>query len=108
MMDRPSVDSQALAERLCERVAEGETLAAITAEDTMPSLEALKHWLRQNSEFAGTLDRAIQARREYWLDEMKEVETKLIHGEIDVGEAEATIERLKQLIEYSDMPVGIW
>ncbi len=73
----------------------------------MPSLEELKGWLRENSEFARTLDLAIQARREHFLDEMKEVETKLL-GTIDVAEAEATLDKLKRLVEYSDMPVGIW
>ena len=100
--------SHALAERLCDRVAEGETLATITAEPAMPALDGLKQWLRDNSEFAAELDLAIQARREHFLDEMREVETKLLRGEIDVAKAETTLERLKTLIEYSDLPVGIW
>ena len=108
MTGTPPTYSRALAERVCDRIAEGETLAAICAEEAMPSLEELKGWLRENSEFARTLDLAIQARREHFLDEMQEVETKLLGGTIDVAEAEATIERLKRLIEYSDMPVGIW
>ena len=108
MTDTPPAYDETLAERLCDRVAGGETLAALCAEDDMPSLDGVKHWLRENSEFAGNLDRAIQVRREIFLDDMKEVTDKLLRGEIDAVEAEKEIERLKTLIEYSDMPVGIW
>ena len=97
-----------LAERLCGRIADGEMLATITAEPGMPSLDEVQQWLRDNSEFATELDLAIQARREHFLDEMREVETKLLRGAIDVGEAVATLDKLKRLVEYSDMPVGIW
>ena len=107
-MNQPSTFNLALAERIGDRIAEGETLATITAEPGMPSLDEVKQWLRDNSEFAGTLDQAMQFRREHFLDEMREVETKLLRGEIDVAKAEETLERLKRLIEYSDMPVGIW
>ena len=108
MTGTPSTYSLALAEQLCDRVAEGGMLAGICAENAMPALDELKSWLRENSDFARTLDLAIQARREHFLDEMREVETKLLRGEIDIAKAEAALERLKTLIEYSDMPVGIW
>ena len=106
--DEPSTFNQTLAENLCDRVAEGETLATICAEDAMPSLDDLKHWLRENSEFAGSLDQAILFRREHFLDKMIEIELMLLRGTIDVVEAEKKIERLKTLIDNSDMPVGIW
>ena len=108
MTDTPPAFDENLAERLCDRIAQGETLAALCAEAAMPSLDGVKHWLRENSEFAGDLDRAIQIRRAHFLDEMQEIETKLLRGEIGVADAKADIERLKTLIEYSDMPVGIW
>ncbi len=106
--DRQKPYSPAGGEHVCERVAEGESLVAICAGDAMPSVDEVKQWLRGNSEFARTLDLAIQARRENFLDELAEVAMKVGCGEIEVEKGKKEIERLKTLVEYSDLPVGIW
>ena len=108
MTDSTTVYDETLADQLCDRVAMGGMLATICATEEMPSLDELKQWLRENTEFAGNLDRAIRVRRDVFFDDMKEVTDQLLRGEIDVADAEKEIERLKTLIEYSDMPVGIW
>ena len=102
MTDTPSTYSHALAERIAERIAEGESLAAICAGDDMPAMEEVIAWQRHDPEFAKLLDGARQARAEVFLDQVLEVIEKLERGDIPVDEAEVTIEGLKLLVECSN------
>ena len=102
MTGTPPSYSLALAERLCQRVAEGESLAAICAEDAMPAIGEVIAWQRHNPEFAKLLDGARQARAEIFLDQVLEMIEKLERGDITVAEAEVTIEGLKMLVETSN------
>ena len=96
------INSLALAERLCERVAGGESLAAICAGDDMPTVQDVIRWEQESPEIASMLDRARKARAEVFLDQVLEVIEKLERGDIPVDEAEVTIEGLKRLVETCD------
>lgn len=55
---RPSIYSDELAERLCERIAAGELLTRIEREDGMPNYATVYRWLEKNTAFRELYARA--------------------------------------------------
>ncbi len=101
MTGTPPTYSLALVERICERVAEGETLTAICAEADMPAVLDVIQWEQEDPRFAAMLDRARKARAEVLFDRVLEVINRLERGDITAAQAEVTIEGLKLLVETS-------
>lgn len=102
MTDSPPTYSHALAGRICERIAGGETLTAICAEDAMPALDDVIRWEQESPEIASMLDRARRARAELLFDRTLETINRLERGDITVAQAEVLIEGLKLLVETCD------
>ncbi|MEN3973105.1 terminase small subunit protein [Sphingomicrobium sp. XHP0235] len=50
-MGRPSDYNEEIADTLCERIADGESLRSICRDDTMPSTSAVCRWLQANEAF---------------------------------------------------------
>lgn len=59
---RPSLYSQEIADAICDKIVNGETLRAICAQDGMPSPGTVTAWLRDREEFAAQYARAMAAR----------------------------------------------
>lgn len=57
---RPSIFSQNLADKICARLAIGESARTVCADDGMPALASLFKWLRENKEFSEQYARAKQ------------------------------------------------
>lgn len=72
-MGRPSDYSQQTADAICERLAEGESLRAICASDSMPSKAAVFRWLGERAEFRDQYARAREEQAESLADEITEI-----------------------------------
>lgn len=77
---RPTVYSDELAATICTRLAEGESLRKICADDTMPSKATVMCWLFEpiedgdsKLEFRTQYDRARQAQAELMADEIVDI-----------------------------------
>lgn len=57
-MARPSKFTQALADEICERIANGEPLAQICREGKMPGVTTVWDWERKHTEFSESIARA--------------------------------------------------
>ncbi len=57
-MGRPSTFTQETADAICERLADGESLASICRDDAMPGYSTAKRWEVQNDEFRAASLRA--------------------------------------------------
>ena len=68
-MARPSIFSEALADRICERLADGESLRAICRDDEMPGTSAVIKWLTDKSEFAAQYARARELQADALFDD---------------------------------------
>jgi hypothetical protein len=55
---RPSLYSPELAERICQRLADGESLRTICSCADMPSRESVRRWLRDDPDFVAMYARA--------------------------------------------------
>lgn len=70
---RPSDYSLELADLICERMAEGESLRSICQADDMPNRATVFRWLASNKEFSDQYARACEARAEFLFDDMLDI-----------------------------------
>lgn len=72
-MARPSEYSQAKAELICERLANGESLRSICSDDGMPRQATVFRWLASNKEFREQYAHAREAQAELMADQIVEI-----------------------------------
>lgn len=70
---RPTIYSQELADNICLRISEGESLRAICRDDKMPALSTIMLWNLSNKEFSEHYARAVDARAEHLFEEILEI-----------------------------------
>lgn len=80
---RPSVYSEELADRICERLVEGESLRKICADEEMPNKATVSRWIASNDNFATRCARARETGADVLLDEMEDIEDRTLGGELD-------------------------
>lgn len=73
MVGRPSIFSQDLADAICDRLADGESLRSICADDTMPAKSTVFKWLGRNTIFADQYARAREAQADTLADEILDI-----------------------------------
>ena len=100
MTDKPK--SHAPIERICERIADGETLSAICAEADMPKIGEVIGWEQESPEIASMLDRARRTRAELLFDRTLDVINRLERGDIAAAQAAVLLDGLKLLVETTD------
>lgn len=69
-MARPTDYNEDIADKICERLADGESLRQICADDAMPSRSAVFKWLGKHPEFADQYARAREEQAETLADEI--------------------------------------
>jgi hypothetical protein len=70
---RPSGFTQATADEICRRLAEGESLRSICRDAQMPNRQTVFDWLDARPEFAGQYARARQRQFELWGDDILDI-----------------------------------
>lgn len=72
-MPAPSTFTQEIADTICERLADGESLRKICLDDHMPSKATVFRWLGENEAFQDQYTRAREAQAETLADEIIEI-----------------------------------
>jgi hypothetical protein len=72
-MGRPSNFSQAMADRICSRIAEGESLRSVCRDDKMPAMSTVFRWLQAHKSFQEQYARAKEVGLESMADEILEI-----------------------------------
>lgn len=67
---RPSAYTDALGKDICERIANGESLRSICAEDGMPSQSMVYRWVLSDEAFRENYRVARECQLEKWADEL--------------------------------------
>lgn len=69
---RPSAFTQAIADKICERIAGGESLIKICKSKSMPDRETVRRWLNKEEydEFRGDYARAREDQADYHVDKI--------------------------------------
>ena len=73
MKGRPSGYTQEIADVICERLANGESLRRICRDDDMPEMRTVMRWLNAREEFCQQYVRARELQAECIFDEMAEI-----------------------------------
>lgn len=70
---RPSIFSEELAARICERLALGETLRSVCRDDEMPAHSTVIGWTHENKEFSDQYARARETGYRILADDLVEI-----------------------------------
>ena len=70
---RPSKYSDEMAEKICEKIANGRSLRSICAEDGMPTTSTVCKWLIENKDFSEQYARARDKQADYFAEEIIEI-----------------------------------
>lgn len=73
MSGRPSDFSQELADLICERISDGESLRSICEDDDLPSRTTVFRWLAKNLDFRDQYARAREEQADVLVEEMLEI-----------------------------------
>ena len=72
-MGRPSIFTGKLADQICARIAEGNSLRKVCAADDMPNIVTVIAWCREKPEFSKQYDRACVDRGNHLAEEALEI-----------------------------------
>ncbi|HEX6215302.1 MAG TPA: hypothetical protein VFZ38_10810 [Vicinamibacterales bacterium] len=94
-MSRPSEFTVETADRICARIAGGESLADVLRDDDAPGYSTVMQWLRAHPEFAENYARAREEQGEYDADQVGHIARKVLSGDIGHQEARVAIDAYK-------------
>ena len=83
--------SDELAERICEQLADGQSLRAICAADGMPDRTTVMRWQASNPDFATKCARAREAQADHLFEGMAEIEDGVLSGAVDAQAARVVL-----------------
>ena len=95
MSDRPYHLTEEVAEEIFRRLVEGDSLAAICRDETMPRYYRVFEWLREDEEFAKGYARAREAQGDTDADRIGDIADMVVKGEIAPDAARAAIDAYK-------------
>lgn len=72
-MARPSKFTQALAEKLCERIAKGESVRTICEDEDFPAQSTVYKWLNENDSFSEQYARAREKQADFLAEEIIQI-----------------------------------
>ena len=80
-----------LCAEICERLASGEPLSAICADDHMPARQKVYEWLDADPEFSGQHARAEKQAASAIVDTMRGIEEDVLSGAVDPNAARTVL-----------------
>ena len=94
-MGRPTIYTPLIAESICERIADGESLRRICEDDGMPSAESVRRWVRDDEAFRGQYARAREDQADADADDIGDIARDTLTGKYDPAAARVAIDALK-------------
>lgn len=103
---RPSAFTQELADQICERLANGESLKSICAADGMPNRATVFRWLGAHADFRDTYARAREAQADALFDEIINIADTPMQGEKTKTDKDGNVEvTTGDMIEHRKLQV---
>lgn len=88
---RPSSFTEPLADEICSRIENGETLRKICRDDHMPDRRTVNEWSKARPEFHRTLTQAREACSWHWAEEGLEIADEVANGPTQADVAAANL-----------------
>lgn len=95
MIGRPSIYSDELAETICDRLREGESMRRLCKDDGMPDRRTVERWMAADPEFAAKCARAREDQADLMDDRILDLADKTERSEIDPVAARVVISTLQ-------------
>ncbi len=92
---RPSTYTASIANRICERIAEGEPLTKICRDKAMPAYRTVLNWRVKDNEFLQMYTRARQDAGDTLADEVRELLQRVVDGTLEPNAGRVAIDALK-------------
>ncbi|GLI92995.1 terminase small subunit protein [Methylocystis echinoides] len=83
--------TEEIAEELCERLSEGESMRQICRDDHLPNRRTVERWMAERPDFAASIARAREGQADCLHDDMAEIEGEIRRGELDPQAARVII-----------------
>lgn len=96
---RPRIYTEQIANEICERIANGESLRAICTDSAMPSRETVRVWLLEMSDFSAQYARAREQQADHYVDEMIEIADNTLEDSAAVQKAKLRVDARKWAVE---------
>lgn len=93
---RPSTYSQELADAICERLAEGESLRAVCRDDGMPNISTVLRWVIRMDEFRAQYARARDIGLDVMADEMLNIADTTVEGVRREESADGSVKEVRE------------
>lgn len=77
---RPTLLTYPMVNKICARLAEGESLRTICAEKDMPNKATVMRWLAANTEFRDQYARAREVQADFWAEQIIEISDTPLEG----------------------------
>ena len=88
---RPSKFTDEIADEICRRIAEGESLRAICRDDHMPDRNTVFSWEDANPDFSAKCARARIRQGDWLFEDMASIEAGVLSGKITSDQARVVI-----------------
>ena len=72
-LGRPTIYSPELAEAICQRIMDGDTIRKICADDDMPSIMSIFRWLNAHPDFSEQYAHAREVQADTFVDQMQAI-----------------------------------
>jgi hypothetical protein len=103
---RPSSYTPELADLICERLADGESLRAICSEDAMPAKSTVFKWLCENPDFSDQYARARETQADSLFDDILTIADTPVIGEKTKTHPDGSVEvQTGDMIEHRRLRV---
>ncbi len=110
-MGRPAIYSDELADEICERLADGESLLKICKDERLPSKTTVFKWIAKNADFADNYARAREAQAEGFAEEIVAIadtgDIDRIKTQVDARKWVASKILAKKYGDKLDLNVGV-
>jgi hypothetical protein len=80
---RPSAYNDPLADEICLRLSEGESLRKICRDEHLPSRQTVLAWMHEKPVFLSKVSRARDGQADWLHDEMADLEEEVRNGSLD-------------------------
>lgn len=94
-MARPSKYSEELVNKICERIADGESLRAICREEGMPDHNTVIRWKNEKPEFCSQYARAREDQADGLFDQALDILKEDFKDNVDVQSAKVRLDVIK-------------
>ena len=92
---RPNTYSKGLADRICERIARGESLRAVCSDGDMPNRSTIHEWLATNQEFSDQYARAREEQADHFAQDIIRIADEVEPESAAVAKAKLQIDARK-------------